>query len=312
MSGRLTLSAATSGRMIGRYVDVPPVTPLDRRADLSFIAAACTIAALFVPASMMTNSTIIAVTCALLLIGGLPHGALDLAILRRDAEQHLAFVLCLYLGLVVVMVGIWLTAPTLALALFLIMAAVHFAEDWSGDEHPFFAIGIAVAIISTPALFHHQVTSKLFVLLTTEPEAAVLADALLLVAPVAAACALLAILLLWTNGFRATACNAGCALMAMMTLPPITGFTIYFCLLHSPVHFRVGLRRLVPAGDVGQHTTVATLGGVSIAFVAFQFLPAIAPSTRMFAASFMTLSILALPHMAVPFFIRRFGLVARN
>ena len=310
MSGRVTLSAATSGRMIGRYGNVPPVTRLDGRAGMSWVAAACTIAALVVPASILTNSTMIAATCALLLIGGLPHGALDLAILRRDAAQRFALVISLYLGLVAVMFATWLAAPTLALALFLVMATAHFAEDWSDAEHPFFALGIAVATLSAPALLHHDAVSELFVLLTGDQAAAGVADALLLVAPVAAACALVAIPLLWIRGHRVTAVNAACAITAMILLPPITGFAIYFCLIHSPAHFRAGLEHLGPSTGIARPTIIATLGGLAIAQAALPFLPVAGPSDRMFMTSFMTLSILTLPHMAVPLIVRRLGLSA--
>ena len=312
MAGRATLSAAISGRMIGRYGDVPPVTGVGGRADMSWVAAACIIAALLVPASILTNSAMIAVTCALLLIGGLPHGALDLAILRRDAEQHIALVVSLYLGLVAVMFATWLATPMLALALFMVMATTHFAEDWSDCEHPFFALGIAVATLSAPALLHRDAVRDLFVLLTGDQEAAGVADALLLVAPLTAACTLVAIPLLWTRGHRVTAAKAGCAITAMILLPPITGFAIYFCLVHSPVHFRAGLERLGTSTGIARPTIIATFGGLAIALAALPFLPAAGLSGRMFMTSFMTLSVLTLPHMAVPLIIRRLGLRART
>jgi len=191
-----------------------------------------------------------------------------------------------------------------------VMATAHFAEDWSHAEHPFFALGIAVATLSAPALLHHDAVSELFVLLTGDQAAAGVADALLLVAPVAAACALVAIPLLWIRGHRVTAVNAACAITAMILLPPITGFAIYFCLIHSPAHFRAGLKHLGPSTGIARPTIIATLGGLAIAQAALPFLPVVGPSDRMFMTSFMTLSILTLPHMAVPLIVRRLGLSA--
>lgn len=312
MIGMLRPFESSNARAIGRYGNVPPVTHLNDRAGPSPLALLCTMAALVVPAQLLTGPSMITATCAALLIGGLPHGALDLALLRRDADQRMALVIGLYLALVAVMFATWLAAPTLALALFLVMAMAHFAEDWSNAEHPFFALGISVASLSAPALFHHEAVSGLFVLLTGDKAATSLADTLLLVAPSAAACALLAILLLWNRGHRATAANAACALTAMIVLPPIIGFAIYFCLIHSPTHFRAGLRRLAPSTGIARPTIIATLGGVAIALAAFPFLPAAGPSSRLFMASFMTLSILTLPHMAVPLIVRRLRLSARR
>ncbi len=312
MIGMLRLIESSTDRATGRHGNVPPFSCFNDHAGNPSIALFITIAAMLIPAKLLTSPAAITATCATLLIGGLPHGALDLAVLRHDADRRLALVVCLYLGLAALMFATWQVAPTLALALFLTMAMTHFAEDWSGAEHPFFAFGIAVSLISAPALFHHQAMGELFVLLTGAPDAAGLADAMLLVAPAAAACALLAILLLWHGGYRATAVNAGCAVAAMILLPPITGFAIYFCLIHSPAHFRAGLRRLPPATGVTQSTIVATLGGLTIAVAALQFLPVADSSSRLFVASFMTLSILTLPHMTVPLIIRRLGLHART
>ena len=296
----------------GRHGDVPPVTCPDNGVRFPSIALLVTLAALLVPAHLLTSPTMIAVTCTTLLLAGLPHGALDLAVLCRKPQHRAGLMITLYLGLAAVMFAIWQFAPVLALALFLAMAMLHFAEDWSAAEHPFFAIGIAVATLSAPALFHHAELSQLFVLFAGETTAAGLADTLLLVAPAAAACALLAMLLLWQAGQRATAINAACALVALVVLPPVTGFGIYFCLIHSPTHFRAGLKRLAPAPGVARSTIVATLGGLAIALVTLQFVPTADPSSGLFVASFMTLSILTLPHMAVPLIIRRLGPSARS
>ncbi|MCY7339992.1 MAG: Brp/Blh family beta-carotene 15,15'-dioxygenase [Sphingomonas bacterium] len=305
------LLESSNANAMGRHGDVPPASILEHQGRYPSIALFLTLTAALVPPELLASPTMIAATCAALLIGGLPHGALDLAVLRRDAQHRIALVVSLYLGLAAIMFAIWQVAPAIALGLFLAMAMVHFAEDWAAAEHPFFALGIAVALLSAPALFHRQAVGDLFTLLTAEQAAAGLADALLLVAPAAAACALLAILLLWQGGHRVTAVNAACALAAMILLPPITGFAIYFCLIHSPSHFRAGLKRLAPATGITRPTIGATLGGLTIAVATLQFLPITDPSGRLFAASFMTLSILTLPHMAVPFLLRRLCLSAQ-
>ena len=307
----LRLPGSSNAKVIGRHGDVPPVTCLDDGARIPSIALLVTLAALLVPADLLTSPTMITATATALLIGGLPHGALDLAVLRREAQHRTTLVITLYVGLAAMMFAAWQIAPSLALALFLAMAMTHFAEDWAVAEHPFFALAISVATLSAPALFHHAELAGLFMLFAGEPAAARLADTLLLAAPAAAACALLAMLLLWQANHRATAVNAACALAAMVALPPVTGFAIYFCLIHSPRHFRAGLGRLAPAAEIARPTIVATLGGLAIALVTLQFLPTDDPSGGLFVASFMTLSILTLPHMAVPLIVGWLGLSAR-
>lgn len=311
MIGMVRLSGSSNARGEGRHGNVSPVTSLNDQGGYPAIALFLILVAMLVPADLLTGPTMITATCAALLLGGLPHGALDLAVLRSDAGPRFALVITLYLVLAAGMFATWQVAPTLALALFLAMAMAHFAEDWADAEHPFFALGIAVATLSAPAMLHHQAVAGLFVLLTGTPVAAGLADVLLLVAPAAAACALLAILLLWQAGQRVTAVNALCGLTAMILLPPLTGFAIYFGLIHSPTHFRAGLKRLAPATGVSRPTIVATLGGLTIALATLIALPTTGLPSNVFVASFMTLSILTLPHMAVPLLVRRLGLSAR-
>lgn len=305
MNGVSGLYGSNNGQMLGRHWTVPPGFSLKGRSACLWIAPLLTIGAMLIPANLLNEPAMIAATAAALLVGGLPHGALDLALLRQAAQGRLTFVLSLYLGLSGFMFGLWQVAPPLALGLFLAMAMAHFAEDWSSAEHPFFALAIAVALVAAPALLHHPEVSSLFTLLTGTPAATVLADVLLLVAPVASACAMLAIRLLWQGGHRSAAINAGCALAAMTLLPPVIGFAIYFCLIHSPAHFRAGLARLNPAPAVARLTIAATLGGLAIGFVAIQFLPTVDLSARIFAASFMTLSVLTLPHLAMPMILSR-------
>ena len=305
MIGMLRQFELRHAKALGRCGDTPPVVRFDGWQGYPSLAVLLTLAAMIAPAASLASPAMTAAICAALLIGGLPHGALDLALLRRDAEHRTALAVGLYLGLGALMFATWQVAPALALALFLAMAMAHFAEDWPDAEHPFFALGIAVALLSAPTLLHHHAVGDLFAVLTGEPASAGLADALLLIAPAASACALLSIVLLWKGGHGTAAVNASCALAAMILLPPITGFAIYFCLIHSPTHFRAGLKRLAPETGVLRLTVVATLGGLAIALAILQFLPIGDPSSRLFAASFMTLSILTLPHMAVPLLLRR-------
>jgi len=301
----IRLTGTSDARVIGRDEDVPPVTSSEDDVRLPSIALLVALAAFAVPADILTSPTILTATCALILLGGLPHGALDLSLLRREFRHRMSLVIMLYLGLAVVVFATWQIAPSLALTLFLAMAMAHFAEDWSAAEHPFFALSIAVATVSAPALFHHSEMAGLFVMIAGDPTAAHLADTLLLIAPAAAGCAMLALLLLRQAGHRLTSLNAACALGAMVALPPVTGFAIYFCLIHSPMHFRAGLKRLAPAGGIMRPTIVATLGGLAIALALLKLLPTSDPSGNLLVASFMTLSVLTLPHMAVPWIVRR-------
>ena len=247
------------------------------------------------------------IACLALLVFGLPHGTFDLALLRRAggasfrSTSSLA-VVALYLGCAAAMYLGWRVGPLFALAGFLAMAVAHFAEDWDACGSRFIACGIAAAIVSAPSILHLDQLRGLFALLTGDAAAVFLADVLLLVAPVAIAVALIGGVLLLQAGQRALAISAGCALAATLLLPPVPGFALFFCLVHSPMQFRqhaanLGLRGFQQWGGI---VVPLSLAGLGIAAVVFIENGDASIPTNLFATSFMTLSILTVPHMLMP------------
>jgi Brp/Blh family beta-carotene 15,15'-monooxygenase len=178
--------------------------------------------------------------CLALLVFGLPHGSLDIAVMRHSAEmgrRRVGATILLYLGLAGAMYAIWYVAPVLALAGFLVIASVHFADDWADELPPFFAIGTAVALLTAPALLYHQVIADIFVSLTGQQGATMIADLSILVAPVTLIAAVVGVGLMVLNGHAMRALETGAVVGGMLLLPPIVGFAIFFCLSHSPKHF---------------------------------------------------------------------------
>ena len=249
-----------------------------------------------------------AITAFTLLVVGVPHGSFDLALLRRaGATGSTAQLALLYVGCAAAMYIIWQIAPTVALAVFLIMAVTHFAEDWAEYGSRFIATGIAAAIVAAPALMHGTRLRELFVVLTGDADAAILADVLMLVGPVAGALAVLGIGLLWQAGCRDRAISAGCGLAAMLLMPPVPGFALFFCLVHSPVQFRFHAHALGLRGLSNWRGIVVpiSLGGLALAGVIYVLNDGVSITASVFAVSFMTLSVLTVPHMLVPVLVDR-------
>ena len=258
---------------------------------------------------------LIAIVSAALLIVGLPHGSFDLALLRRAGVVASQLTLIsLYVACAGVMYLVWRIAPALALAGFLAMAVAHFAEDWQDCGSRFVGLGIAAAIVSAPSLLHGDSLRGLFVALTADPGAALLADMLLLVAPASIAIAAVGCWLLWQADRRSLAISVGCGLAAMVLLPPVVGFGLFFCLIHSPMQFRshadaLGLRQFRQWRGV---VVPITLGGLGVAVVIFLLNGGASIAVGVFASSFMTLSALAVPHMLVPMIAGRGGIGSRS
>ncbi len=264
-------------------------------------------------AGLIGNSpTVTAVASAALLIFGLPHGTFDLALLRQASGGKVdgrprAFAILLYLAFAAGMYFVWRIDPLLALAAFLLMAWVHFAEDWDDCGSRFLSYGISAAILSAPALLHRDLLGGLFVSLTADPDAVGLAYILHWIAPVALVLAVAGGTMLWRAGRRTQAISAGCALSALVLLPPVLGFALFFCLVHSPMQFQahadaLGLRGVRQWGRI---VIPLSFGGLGVAVVVFMLHEAPSLAAGLFATSFMTLSILTVPHMMVPWIMRR-------
>jgi Brp/Blh family beta-carotene 15,15'-monooxygenase len=248
--------------------------------------------------------------CVALLVFGLPHGTLDLELIRARLSgpwTGMASLVVIYLAGAGAMWGLWRLEPVLALAAFIAIAVVHFAEDWQGSGSILLRGGLALAILALPSLAHREALDAIFVGLTNQASASRVTDALVMVAPVAIGLGLVAGLALWQAGRRDQAIGALTALAAMALLPPIVGFALYFCLFHSPRHLRDSLTTLSRAGLSRRARVVVplTLTAGSIALLIFGVEMRGGLPDRIMAASFMTLSILTVPHMLAPMLVGR-------
>ncbi len=257
----------------------------------------------------LSTGLVTELACLAILIGGLPHGALDIDVIRAGSSVGLRWVFTLYIALAAIMACAWWLSPAFALAVFLILSVVHFAEDWDAAGDPFLAIGIALAIIAAPAVAHPGQIAALFVALTGSADAAVCADILRLLAPTAFIAAAIGLATMGRRGDNAGAARGTLSIVAMTALPPVVGFACFFCLFHSP-HNLAGtfatLRRtrntLLSGGIVP-----FSIGGALIALLIAAVTTRPSLSDVAVTASFTTLSILTVPHMIAPAVVSRWS-----
>lgn len=243
-------------------------------------------------------------TCGLLLVIGLPHGALDIATIRRAAPDAQFNVVAAYLGAAAAMLTVWWASPLAGLAIFYAVSVAHFADDWDKQSQPFFGYAIALALLSAPTFYHADALRELFIALTNDPRAARLVDLLIITAPVATAVALVG---LAAMGAGRRSAEGWCALAAMVFLPPVIGFAVFFCLFHSPRHFREGLAAIGPQVPpaMALRITAMTVAGLGIAALIYAANSFRGVSAGLFEASMMTLSALTVPHMLLASILAR-------
>ena len=258
--------------------------------------------------NVLAASHVTIIAAAALLVFGLPHGTLDIAVVRRGGAI-LSWItikaVALYLGCALAMYGLWLFSTTAALIIFLLVACVHFAEDWSEDLPAFFAIGTAVALLSAPSLFHRETLEPIFALLVGTQSASTFVDIGILIAPIALLTTLVGIMFQWQGGNQARAVETAITIAAMLLLPPIPAFALYFCLSHSPVQFAKA------CSEAGHETAwwksidvvLLTAAALGISAMIFADQNVVSWVDGVVVTSFITLSVLTVPHMVVPFLI---------
>lgn len=252
---------------------------------------------------MLAGPTATIAACAAILVFGLPHGTLDLAIIRCESEagrRAMGALLLCYFGLASVMAAVWQLAPVVALAVFLLIAVVHFAEDWSELGSSFLAQGMAIALLTAPTLLHLTSMEQLFVALAGASDAAVLANVLLLLAPTSLAVAIVAIGTLWRGGRDEQAIVGAITLAGMILLPPVMGFALFFCLYHSPSQLKVAIDRVANVRSSRRTIALLTFAALGISALLFAGQGRADLPDQFVAASFMTLSLLTVPHMLIP------------
>ncbi len=268
------------------------------------------------------------VACGIMLLFGLPHGTLDVRLIVRQyrlSVRQMTIVVALYVGLMAATWAIWQWDATAGLGLFLCLSVWHFAEDWDSTGSRFIAGLCAVALLTAPMFFHGASLIALFGDLAPQDKGGgampLIPGAMLLLAPVALCGGVVGAVMQWRGGDRPAAMATAVTFTAMLVLPPVVGFAMFFCALHSPRHLRQAMRDMWTAVPRRHHalwyTTIAPLTALSLVLAAVLFAahPAATVSARAMLATFVTLSMLTVPHMAVPWLLaaqRQIAVAARR
>ena len=277
------------------------------------VPAAFWIAVLYLVAALAAQTPLDGPTATMIatlvfVAGGMPHGAYDIALLMRATRLRngwLVLAVAGYVGVAIGMAVLWVVAPVVALILFLTVAAIHFGEDWTMLDEPLLKIAAGTAIIAAPAIGHPSIVAQLFVSMAGGPGGAIVARAAIAVAPVALLVTSVGIWVAWREGAREWAAATAVAIIALIVLPPVAGFALFFVFLHSPRHLdeaRALLNDMPRAMWLGTGAAMSALaiGGWWLFASRIQALPAV-----MTAQAFQLLAAVALPHLLLSRWLER-------
>lgn len=285
-----------------------------RIQGLAFSIGAIVLAVVAVSAGRFDPQVELIVVAALIVLLGVPHGALDTIFARQlygiqTAGGWLRFAL-LYVLLGASVVGFFMLAPSGFLIGFLLISMLHFSGDPAADT-PWFARALyGGATIVLPTLLHAEEIARLFALLVGIDAANLVTPFLRLLAwPWLIGLALAAIQRLPKDWL--TALEMGAVALLVVLAPPLISFTVFFCAMHSSRHI---LRTIDYAGRTSPGlivgaTLLPMLGVLVASAAAWQFLGGTPINGAIIQLVFVGLAALTVPHMALVERVRLSGWV---
>ena len=239
---------------------------------------------------------------------GLPHGALDPLIARRAGlwRTPLGFAgfNLGYVAIVVLVVGIWLLAPTASLVGFLVVSGIHFGADWNSGRSVVLRSLTGVGLLTLPAFAHHDEVAGIYRTLAGTG-GGVVADVQALLGPVAIIAMLIGVALALLR--RPTdALEILLATTLVLVAPPLIFFALYFCALHSARHLRHGFAEERGSGRLAVLITVVytVVPIAAVGILTAVFVGDFAPGGSLAGGwiirlVFIGLAALTVPHMMV-------------
>jgi len=250
----------------------------------------------------------LAALAAVVLIG-LPHGALDgaIAIHLGFSRNVLLFIrfLFLYVGMAGLVIAAWMVTPALCLLGFLVISMVHFGAGdarhgtgWVRGAEILAHGGLVVAGISQ---MHRPEVDIIFAYLTGGATTLVWQGLDILTVIVGASLVICLAQALWYRRWRGTALELGVLAIMFAMTPPLVGFAVYFCCVHSARHvasIMSSLRQQMSASAMLSQALVFTLASwLAGAAAIWWFADMADPQPVILRVIFIGLAALTVPHM---------------
>jgi len=246
---------------------------------------------------------------AAVVVIGLPHGALDGAI-----AMHLGFsrkpmifmrFLLLYIAMAGLVVGVWMLAPTISLMLFLLISMLHFgagdARHGAGWLRTVEIIAHGGLVIVGISQLHHPEVDVIFGYLTGADTALVWQALDVMTVIVGLATVICIGQGLWYRRWRSTALELVALSVLFAMTPPLVGFAVYFCLVHSARHVAgiIGsLRREMSRVALVNQAAILTVASWAVGGLAlWWFADQADPEPMLMRVIFIGLAALTVPHM---------------
>jgi beta-carotene 15,15'-dioxygenase len=240
-------------------------------------------------------------TASTILLFGMPHGALDIELLKFRSDRAAPFSLFRsllgYVAVALAALSVWWLLPSLALVLFLLLSSYHFGGDWVGFVG-FRRFVIGAAVLSAPAMLHMDAVGAIFSWLVPEFAAHTIANVMHWLSFLLTTSASMLVITAGPER-RAESEEITIVVLSAIVLLPITFFVIYFCALHSMRHLLDARHELAAEKTTSLVVFGAPYGLVAVACCCAGILafPHLTLGTALLSATFVGLAALTAPHM---------------
>ena len=265
--------------------------------------------------ALLTFGSVNLVALAAIAVIGLPHGAFDGAIaihlgFARRMTGFATFVLA-YCALAALVVWVWLHIPAFSLLLFMLISMVHFGLGDARARHGMLRWAQAIAhggvVVVGISFLHKAETDRIFTFLVGPDTSMVWMGLQALAGLVGAAIIYISVRQIHgrvtgaiTTGFGGLGEMALLAVLFAVT-PPLVGFAIYFCCVHSVRHMRhiwLDLRQNLPVRRLQLQAALFTVASWVAGAVALGMSrQAMALEGAVLQVVFIGLAALTVPHM---------------
>jgi Brp/Blh family beta-carotene 15,15'-monooxygenase len=184
------------------------------------------------------SSTMLLGSLLLIVILGVPHGSLDILFARQTYQlvhitKWLKFLL-LYSACSLLIIALWMLAPSLFFIIFLILSAIHFSDDINLPGNQLLKLSYGFGIISLPGVMHGAELTKLYTMIIDEG----VSQQIIFISKYLGVflLSLLAVLIVSKKICMRTKFEIVAISILFLTTTPILAFTLYFCLMHSARH----------------------------------------------------------------------------
>lgn len=272
-----------------------------RRQGLVFSALALLLvmASLLLPRLEPTSELFI--FAALVLVLGVPHGALDPIFARhlfavRGLAGWMVFVGA-YVGLALLVIGFWLLTPAIFLFLFLVASTLHFSGDLAPGTPWLTRLLYGGAVIVLPVLNHAPEITRLFGFLVDATAADRFVSTLRFLAWPWAAGIFLSVLVIFKRDW-VTAMELVSYSLLVLVAPPLLSFAVFFCVMHSARHaLRTQQYASLSWRQLLLTSAAPTVAVVAAALVTWSFIKDAPLDMRLVQLVVIGLAALTAPHM---------------